>query len=326
MIPAALRDAIADELLRLQAFAPGVKTSPEDLLWRDADLAPPGALSPNRQCGLVEAADGWLAINLARAEDRELLPAWLGAGPGEANWDAVELLARRRGVRELVEDAAFLGLPVAAVGEAQPSAPVSASNSPAIPTADLPTVLDLSALWAGPLGAGLLAEAGLAVTRVESPTRPDPTPHSSPLLDRRINGSKRRIALRFDDPTLADLIDGARVLVTSGRPHALARLGLTPERVFARNPGLIWIAITAHGFHGAAAMRVGFGDDCAAAGGLVVWHDGRPRFIGDALADPLTGLRAARLALEHLASGRSGLIDVALAATAADFAARSGLR
>ena len=73
-------------------------------------------------------------------------------------------------------------------------------------------------------------------------------------------------------------------------------------------------------------MRVGFGDDCAAAGGLVAWHGGHPRFIGDALADPLTGLRAARLALEYLAAGPCGLIDVALAATAADVAARSGLR
>ena len=322
MIPAALRDAIADEIALLRDFAPGVKTSAEDLLWRDADLGPPGVLSPNRQCRLVEAADGWLAVNLARAEDRALLPAWLGAAPDETGWDAVDRLVRRRGVRELVDDAAFLGLPVAMVGEALPSVPAIASDCPAGGASPRPTVLDLSALWAGPLCAGLLADAGLAVTRVESVTRPDPTPQSGPELDRRINGGKRRMALRLDDPQLIDLIDGARMIVTSGRPHALARLGLTPERVFARNPGLTWIAITAHGFHGEAAMRVGFGDDCAAAGGLVARHDGRPRFIGDALA----GLRAARLALKHLAAGRSGLIEVALAATAADFAARAGLR
>lgn len=326
MIPAALRDAIADELARLQAMAPGVTIAPVDLLWRDANLGPPGVLSPNRQCRLVEAADGWLAINLARADDRDLLPAWLGAEPDETGWDAVARLVRPRNARALVDDAAVLGLPVAAVGEAMPAASAEHSDTSSSATAHPPTVVDLSALWAGPLCAGLLAQAGLAVSRIESVARPDPTPLSSPELDRRINGGKQRIAMRLDDPALGELIAGARVLVTSGRPHALARLGLTPERLFARNPGLSWIAITAHGFTGAAAMRVGFGDDCAAAGGLVAWDGGRPRFIGDALADPLTGLRAARLALEHLASGRSGLIDVALAANAADFAERAGLR
>ncbi|MDP3676686.1 MAG: CoA transferase [Novosphingobium sp.] len=326
MTPTALRDAIAGELALVRALAPSVKIGPDDLLWRDADLCEPGTLSPNRQCRVVEAADGWLAINLARDDDRDLLPAWLGVEAGETDWDAIALPVRRKPVAALVEGASLLSLPVAAVGEATASPP-HATTAPSSATATRSsTVLDLSALWAGPLCAGLLADAGLAVIRVESVTRPDPTPLTSPLLDARINGGKRRRALRLDDPALLDLIDGARVLVTSGRPHALARLGLTPERLFARNPALSWIAITAHGFHGAAAMRVGFGDDCAAAGGLVAWEGGSPRFLGDALADPLTGLRGARLALEHLAADRSGLIDVPLAATAADFAARSVLR
>jgi crotonobetainyl-CoA:carnitine CoA-transferase CaiB-like acyl-CoA transferase len=101
---------------------------------------------------------------------------------------------------------------------------------------------------------------------------------------------------------------------------------LTPEALFARNPALLWIAITAHGFTGPDAMRVGFGDDCAAAGGLIGWIDGQPHFLGDALADPLTGLHAARLALECLAEGQGGLLDVALAPTAARFAMAAGLQ
>src|SRR3546814_9227938 len=98
------------------------------------------------------------------------------------------------------------------------------------------------------------------------------------------------------------MVAEARVLITSGRPHALARLGLDEARVFNANPALLWIAITAHGWSGEAALRVGFGDDCAAAGGLVSWDEDDPRFIGDALADPLTGLFAATLALEALAA------------------------
>ena len=82
----------------------------------------------------------------------------------------------------------------------------------------------------------------------------------------------------------------------------------------------MWIAITAQGWRGDAAMRVGFGDDCAAAGGLVRWDEDRPQFVGDALADPLTGLTAATLALEALAKQQCGVIDVSLARTAATFA------
>src|SRR5215212_10176357 len=117
-IPPALRDVIADEIELMRTFAPAVRASPDDLLRRDADLGPPGILSPNRQCRLIEAADGWLAVNLARVDDRELLPAWLGAEPSETGWDVVERLVHPRGAAELIEGAVLLGLPVAAVGEA----------------------------------------------------------------------------------------------------------------------------------------------------------------------------------------------------------------
>ena len=76
------------------------------------------------------------------------------------------------------------------------------------------------------------------------------------------------------------------------------------------------MAITAHGFAGPGATRVGFGDDCAAAGGLVRWEDGAPRFLGDALADPLTGLEAALAVL----AGQRGLVDMAMARVAAHYA------
>ena len=78
----------------------------------------------------------------------------------------------------------------------------------------------------------------------------------------------------------------------------------------------MWIAITAHGWH---TDRVGFGDDCAVAGGLL--GEG-PCFLGDALADPLTGLEAALAALDHQARGERGLIDQPLARVAASYAAR----
>ena len=309
--------------------------------------APPLA----RSCRLVEAADGWIAVNLAREEDIAAVPAWTGCALDGELWGAIEAVARDARISALLEQAHLLGMPVAGVGEC------SRSNAqiplPRIPelVEGLPfffdcvaekegrpstssgirgicplSVLDLSALWAGPYCGGLLAEAGLSVTKVESQSRPDPTPQSDPALDKRLNGRKPRMSLDFSNKdALARLASQADILITSARPHALARLGLTEESLFACNPDLIWVAITAHGWHGDAAMRVGFGDDCAAAGGLVEWRGGVPNFIGDALADPLTGIAAATLAMEAVAQGQTGLIDVALARVAAEVAHQAGL-
>lgn len=90
------------------------------------------------------------------------------------------------------------------------------------------------------------------------------------------------------------------VLVTSARPAALARIGLDSEAL-TEWPEFIWAAITAHGRD---IDRVGFGDDCAAVGGLVKLVHGEPRFIGDALADPLTGLEGALAVLARRGDGR----------------------
>jgi len=53
----------------------------------------------------------------------------------------------------------------------------------------------------------------------------------------------------------------------------------------------VWCSITGHGREGEARDRVGFGDDAAVAGGLVVWQGADPRFCGDATAAPATAPR-----------------------------------
>tara|TARA_R110000824_G_scaffold37553_6_gene115535 strand:- start:20388 stop:21353 length:966 start_codon:yes stop_codon:yes gene_type:complete len=282
----------------------------------ELDLAPPGLWSPNRHCRLVPASDGWIAVSLARQDDIDMVPAWLGTALDAEPWESLIAASAKRTAKDLIATAVGLHLPVALVGEAevleQPRLIDSSTRAD--------TILDLSALWAGPYCGGLLAEAGHKVIKIESPDRPDPTAQYMPRHDSRLNGSKDRRQIPLDGLELLSMVDSARAIITSARPHALARLGLDMKRVFNRNPGLLWIAITAHGWHGDAAMRVGFGDDCAAAGGLLKWDDDKPAFIGDALADPLTGMMAATLALEALEAGKSGLIDVSLARTAATFA------
>ena len=326
----ALLEAIRDTAAQFEAVARGlgrtVSVDPAELLERDAalGLTPPGLWSPNRHCRMVKAQDGWLAVSLAREDDILAVPAWTGCALDYDPWDAVRAYLARTHCAVGLDAAHLLHLPVAQLCEA--GATQQPRLSPVHRAERVLKAVDLSALWAGPLCGGLLASAGVQVTRIESPTRPDPTPVTAPALHHRLNSQKQCMTLALDDPFLADLIAKADILITSGRPHALARHGLSEAALFAHNPALIWVAITAHGWHGAAAMRTGFGDDCAAAGGLVAWQHNAPHFMGDALADPLTGLEAALAVARAVETGEAGLIDTALAPTAAQYANRIGLR
>ena len=295
-------------------------------------LDPPTTVSPNRACQLIRTADDWIALNLAREEDAELLPAWLEADVGPDVWSSVAGLVRGRGAADLIERAALLGLPAARAGEVRwegLEAPTVALGAPQRRRERL-RVVDLSALWAGPMCGAVLAAAAAQVVKVESPRRPDPTRTTAPVFFERLNGAKQALTLdlgtRDGQARLRDEVLGADILVTSARPRAFASLGLEPAEVFAANPGLTWVAITGYGWTGEAAMRVAFGDDAAAAGGLLGRTvEGEPRFLGDALSDPVTGLMAAKGALAALAAGGGVLVDAAMARCAAGAAHALGL-
>jgi hypothetical protein len=296
---------------------------PATLLERDRPLGPAGAsVSPNGTCHLLRAADGHVAINLAREDDRAAIPAWLDVEIGEDDDEALATRVAGMSVARLRERVLMLHLPFAILGEAGPGLPRLAKSVACEPVKILQgfKVLDLSALWAGPLCGALFAKAGAHGVRWESPNRRDPGAETTPRHYRFLNGGKESLVAPLDPERLGAMLDRCDVLITSARPHALERLGLSPGRVFARARPPLWIAVTAHGWRGEAAMRVGFGDDCAVAGGLVGWRGESPVFAGDALADPLTGLEAARAAFGALAQGQGGLLDCALAPTAAWFA------
>ena len=67
--------------------------------------------------------------------------------------------------------------------------------------------------------------------------------------------------------------------------------------------------------------RPAFGDDAAVAGGLVGAAADGPVFCGDAIADPLSGLEAARAVGESLRRGGGEVIEVSMAQVAARYAA-----
>ena len=111
---------------------------------------------------------------------------------------------------------------------------------------------------------------------------------------------------------LRRVLEAADVVIEGSRPRALEQLGLGPDQVAPR-PGGVWLSVTGYGRRAPNDGWVAFGDDGAAAGGLVAWsHDGAPSFVGDAIADPLTGLFGALGVVESLIRGGGHLVDVSL--------------
>ena len=307
------------------AFGRRVSLDPQAVLDRSGDivLGEPGATSPNGHCRILAAADGWVALNLARPSDLELMPAWIGAEIDDDPWQGARNHAAVTAAAHLIETGLLLGLPVARVGEVG-----KGSLSPALVTMGAggspkaaPVILDLSSLWAGPLCGAILAEMGAQVMRVEDPARADPTRVTTPHHFARLSRGKAERRFSFGTEAgraqLFALASVADVLITNARPRAFESLGLAPARLFAANPALIWVAITGHGWTGKEAGRVAFGDDAAAAGGLVDWVEGGPHFMGDALADPLTGMAAALATIKAMQAGGGVLVDAAMAQVAA---------
>jgi hypothetical protein len=285
-------------------------------------IAPRGRVSAGGATRLLETADGWCALTLSRPDDIAAVPALVEAEDDDP-WHAVETWAVDRTAAQVIERAGLLGLPVAALGEADAAPPRvigCGTAGPARTVAGL-LVVDLTSMWAGPLCGQLLARGGATVVKVESPDRPDGTRAGSRAFLDWMNTGKLSYAVDFDreEALLRALLSVADVVLEGSRPSALARRGLGPHDI-APQPGRVWLRVTGHGTDDGNADRVAFGDDAAVAGGLVRWQDGEPAFLGDAIADPLAGLAAADAVLDALERGGGVLIEVSMAAVAAGFA------
>lgn len=286
----------------------------------------------DESCGggtrLLPTADGWIAVTLSRADDLELLPAWLGlpVPPTDARtaFARIAPILRSRSAQTPVAEGIELGLAVSQLDELRPRRPAvrehRLGDAPPRPLAGL-RVVDLSALWAGPLAGRLLADSGADVIKVESTLRPDGARLGDPRFFDLMNASKRSVALDWGSSegvtALRRLIASADVVIDASRPRALETLGVDARTAAASGPQ-VWLSITGHGRE--QPMRVAFGDDAAVAGGAVARDEHGPCFCSDALADPITGLVAALAVLDRLRTGGRWLLDVSLAACAATVA------
>jgi CoA-transferase family III len=292
-----------------------------------------GRNSANGTCRLLPSADGWVALNLARPDDVDLVPALTGLDRPDP-WEAVAAAAAAETKAGFVDRSRLLGLPAAALPEPQwgagpdpvPDGVLEAARCPAQARGETGswTVVDFSSLWAGPIVARILAAAGATVIKVEGASRPDGA-RAIPSFYRWLHDPGEK-SVTVDLGTgpgrqrAGDLIDAADVVIEGSRPRALEQLGLGPyDR--PGPAGQVWLSLTGHGREGPGRDWVAFGDDAAIAGGLALWDGeqprGRPVFFGDAVADPLSGLVGALAVLRARDAGGGQLIDLAMSRVAA---------
>ena len=188
-------------------------------------------------------------------------------------------------------------------------------------------VLDLGSVVFGPYAAQWLADLGADVVKVEAPggcsTRYTGPAHEAGMsaIFLGVNRSKRSVVLDLQQPQARDallrLVDGADVLLHSIRPQKLAKLGLDPDTLLARNPRLVFAGL--HGFDGAGpyAGKPAYDDVVQGMTGiadLMARRGGEPAYFPGIVADKVSGLTAAIAILAALvrrnATGRGGFVEV----------------
>jgi len=282
-----------------------------------------GSVSVNGHCRLLRAADGWVAVNLSRPCDIASVPAVIGRELRASAWHDLAADAAAMGSAELAAAAQLVGIPAATPGSAADMAAVRFRRV-GEPGSAPPFVLDLTAMWAGPLCARILHQAGWHVLKVEDSRRPDGARSGPAAFYASLHMGIPAVRLDFGSAegrsALRRLAAQAGVVLESSRPRALRQLGLVAEEWLAESPGRIWVSVTGYG-RDDLRQRAAFGDDAAVAGGLVAWSaDGSPAFCGDAIADPLTGMMAGLCGLAASAQGGGLLVDVSMAGVCAEYA------
>ena len=194
-------------------------------------------------------------------------------------------------------------------------------------------VIDMATVLAGPGAARYLADFGADVVKVEAPagdgTRRmgwlDPRDGES-FMWKLLGRGKRSVVLDLKTDAGLDamrrLVDTADVLVENLRPGTLERLGLAPDDLLARNPGLVILRVTGFGQDGPYASRPGFATMAEAMSGFAAINgepDSAPLLPPIALTDEVTALAAAfcvMVALRHRdRTGVGQVVDINLLET-----------
>lgn len=190
-------------------------------------------------------------------------------------------------------------------------------------------VLDVTHVMAGSYCGLLLSLMGAEVVKVERAGGGDDLRRNQTLTGGAfrphdaVNHGKRSLAIDLRDPRGAEVLrrlaDKADAFVENYRPGTLARLGVGPDALRARNPRLVTCSITGFGASGPEADQPGFDLVTQAMAGIMslTGEPGRPPVVAGV---PLSDLNAGSFAamgilsalLERERTGQGQHVDTSL--------------
>jgi crotonobetainyl-CoA:carnitine CoA-transferase CaiB-like acyl-CoA transferase len=171
----------------------------------------------------------------------------------------------------------------------------------------------------GPYCTQLLHELGAAVLKIEPPGG-DPM-RAFPELFASLNAGKdtRRVDLKTEQgrAEVLDLVADVDVVVEGFRPGVVARLGVGPDQVRARNPAVVYCSISGFGQTGPLSQTPGHDLTYMAWAGALS-PDGMPPVapripVADLAAGMAAALQVAAACVHSRATGEGAVLDIAMA-------------
>jgi formyl-CoA transferase len=191
-------------------------------------------------------------------------------------------------------------------------------------------VIDVSTVIAAPFAAGLLADFGAEVIKIEMPNKGDPFRKLGPYHKGEgvrwatMGRNKKCITLDLHHPEAKELflqlIAKSDLLIENFRVGTLDKWGLDMETLKQANPGIIVVRVTGYGQTGPYKDYAGFGTPATAFSGMTYitgYPDKPPVSPSFSLADYIAGLYAAFSAITALyhrdaLNGKGQEVDVSL--------------
>ena len=202
-------------------------------------------------------------------------------------------------------------------------------------------ILDLTHVWAGPLGTRILADLGAEVVKIEAPTgrgprqfprlnlggwiggEPGDDPWNRLAVFVKLQRNKRSVAIDLKTnagrETFLELVAVADVVIENFSAGAMPALGLGYDALSRANPSLIYMAMPGYGKDGPYRDWVAFGPTVEAMSGIthvLGYGADEPRNTAIALMDPIAALNAAGAIVtalrEREATGRGAFVEMSL--------------
>jgi crotonobetainyl-CoA:carnitine CoA-transferase CaiB-like acyl-CoA transferase len=197
-------------------------------------------------------------------------------------------------------------------------------------------VLDLTHVWAGPLGVRFLADLGAEVVSVEPPYGRGPRVNTNNPLGGWIGGepgdepwnrnavfvklhrNRKSLCLDLKQPAarelFLELVAVADVVMENFSARAMPQMGLGYDVLKQANPKIVYVSMPGYGMTGPYRDRVAFGPTVEALSGLTTmlgYNPEEPRNSAMALMDPIGATHAAAAVMDALLQReRTGLGDM----------------